>query len=145
MSWALWLFLMAGVLAVPPAPADPPPPPVVIEVPVEVPVYVEVYNQPRKFSGLPELREWLWDWQYIYIMENGSLDFTGHDEANDCDDQAIQMVEDMARDGFIAGVALDDSRAHLLVTVIIGKWFYFVEPSTKEIFFDINGRQWVTD
>ena len=73
---------------------------------------------------------------------------SGVSDKNDCDDKALQMVSDMASDGYIGGVAHDYTNydtPHMLVCVPINNEVYFVEPTTKDISRELDGHWFVLD
>lgn len=115
-----------------------------VEVPVEVPVEVEVEvpQKLRRFDSVEELEDWL---------EQNPVDHTKfiYDHGlGDCDDYALELVEDAKLDGFemwfqvlhhpyrqpITDKLLTKKSAdHAVCSVIISDEVYYIEPQTDEI------------
>jgi hypothetical protein len=106
-----------------------------------------VYAEPSMFESVESLKVWLENWKYVNPIVYGESIFAVSDE-NDCDDKALQMVSDLARGGYIGGVAHDHDNydiPHMLVCVPVGNDLYFVEPLTKEVFRELGGYWFVLD
>jgi len=106
-----------------------------------------VYAEPVMFENVEQLEDWLDGWEYVHPIVSGESIFNVSDK-NDCDDKALQMVSDMASDGYIGGVAHDYTNydtPHMLVCVPINNEVYFVEPTTKDISRELDGHWFVLD
>ena len=107
---------------------------------VDVPVYPEL----RNFESLDELCAWNDSWEYTWQNTDGVTQF-GANGNNDCDDRVIQWVQDAVNAGYFAGFGIDTERGHLVASVIIGNDYYFIDPSTDEIFVILNNSYWMVD
>jgi hypothetical protein len=106
-----------------------------------------VYAEPSLFTTVDELGAWLENWNYIYTIDYTVPLFSNND-TNDCDDKAIQMIKDMAVDGYIGGITHDYEHyvnPHMLVCVPVGNDLYFVEPLTKEVTRELGGYWYSLD
>ena len=106
---------------------------------VDVPVYPEL----RNFESMYQLRAWNDSWVYSLNGVAGVFKLNG--DTNDCDDQVIQWVKDAVNAGYFAGFGIDTERGHLVASVIIGNDYYFIDPSTDEIFEILNNMYWKVD
>lgn len=108
--------------------------------------YVEVlvYPELRNFESLEELRAWDDGWEYAWNNTDGVTQF-GAGGNNDCDDWVIQWVQDAVNAGYFAGFGIDTERGHLIASVIIGNDYWFIDPSTDEIYNTLNNSTWTVD
>ena len=88
---------------------------------------VVVYKDLHGFSSVSELMLWL------------ALDNTNQQEyipiTHDCEDFAIDLQKAGQVDGYLINLQFNLLEEHVLDSVVIGNYVYFIEPQTDEIWF----------
>ena len=121
-----------------------------VEVVKEVEIIVEKSVELREFASLEELEGWLaedrTDGKHIIfrLVKGGTaINLEGEESPNawvdpnfqDCDDYAVALQKEAAKDGYKINVQLDTKKMHALNSVFIGNKIYFVEPQTDKVWF----------
>jgi len=86
-----------------------------------------VYKDLHGFSNVNELMLWL------------AMDSTDQQEyipvTHDCEDFAIDLQKAGQVDGYLINLQFDLIEAHVLDSVVIDNYVYFIEPQTDEIWY----------
>ena len=84
-----------------------------------------IYRDLHGFSNVDELMQWL------------ATDNTDRQEyipvTHDCEDFAIDLQNAGQADGYLINLQFDLFEEHVLDSVVIGNYVYFIEPQTDDI------------
>ena len=101
----------------------------VVEEPIEL----------REFTSLEELKSWLAedDTNECVHLVAGEDGVCPLDVKYDCDDYALQLQRQAARDGFLMSVTIIEERGkpHMINLACIGNDICYIEPQTDEVWF----------
>ena len=100
-------------------------------------VMVAKLIEPREFTSLEELKSWLAEDDtneciHLVAGKDGSCRL---DVKYDCDDYALQLQRQAARNRFLMSVTIikEQGKPHMINLACIGNDIYYIEPQTDEV------------